>query len=107
MIYIELFKTESRPVDLENYLFIDLIDSTKFINQKGRNQLVDLMTAIKNFIETGCDSELEGYRNAEMILLQDFPEEPGKKEVIPNLEKIILLIFFDILDHNIILPSLF
>ena len=29
---------ESRPVDLENYLFIDLIDSTKFIDKNGRNQ---------------------------------------------------------------------
>ena len=41
---------ESRPVDLENYLFIDLINSTKFIDKNGRNQLVYLMTGIKNFI---------------------------------------------------------
>lgn len=63
---------ESRPVDLENYLFIDLIDSTKFISKNGRNQLVDLMTGIKNFIESECDGELEGYRKVEMISLQDF-----------------------------------
>ena len=66
---------ESRPVDLENYLFIDLIDSTKFINKKGRNQLVDLMTGIKNFIETECDGELEGYREGGDDFIARFPSK--------------------------------
>ena len=66
---------ESRPVDLENYLFIDLIDSTKFINKNGRNQLVDLMTAIKNFIETECEGELEGYREGGDDFIAKFPSK--------------------------------
>ena len=66
---------ESRPVDLENYLFIDLIDSTKFIDKKGRNQLVDLMTGIKNFIETECDGELEGYREVGDDFIARFPSK--------------------------------
>ena len=66
---------ESRPVDLENYLFIDLIDSTKFIDKKGRNQLVDLMTGIKNFIETECDGELEGYREGGDDFIARFPSK--------------------------------
>jgi hypothetical protein len=66
---------ESRPVDLENYLFIDLIDSTKFINKNGRTQLVDLMTAIKNFIETECDGELEGYREGGDDFIARFPSK--------------------------------
>ncbi len=66
---------ESRPVDLENYLFIDLIDSTKFINKNGRTQLVDLMTAIKNFIEKECDGELEGYREGGDDFIARFPSK--------------------------------
>ncbi|WP_298501471.1 hypothetical protein [uncultured Methanobrevibacter sp.] len=66
---------ESRPVDLENYLFIDLIDSTKFIDKNGRNQLVDLMTGIKNFIETECDGELEGYREGGDDFIARFPSK--------------------------------
>lgn len=66
---------ESHPVDLENYLFIDLIDSTKFIDKKGRNQLVDLMTGIKNFIETECDGELEGYREGGDDFIARFPSK--------------------------------
>lgn len=66
---------ESRPVDLENYLFIDLIDSTKFIGKHGRNQLVDLMTGIKNFIETECDGELEGYREGGDDFIAKFPSK--------------------------------
>ena len=66
---------ESRPVDLENYLFIDLIDSTKFINKHGRTQLVELMTGIKNFIETECDGELEGYREGGDDFIAKFPSK--------------------------------
>ena len=66
---------ESRPVDLENYLFIDLIDSTKFINKNGRNQLVELMTGIKNFIENECDGELEGYREGGDDFIAKFPSK--------------------------------
>ena len=66
---------ESRPVVLENYLFIDLIDSTKFINKNGRNQLVDLMTGIKNFIESECDGELEGYREGGDDFIARFPSK--------------------------------
>ena len=66
---------ESRPVNLENYLFIDLIDSTKFINKHGRNQLVDLMTGIKNFIETECDGEFEGYREGGDDFIARFPSK--------------------------------
>ena len=66
---------ESRPANLENYLFIDLIDSTKFIDKNGRNQLVDLMTGIKNFIENECDGELEGYREGGDDFIARFPSK--------------------------------
>ena len=66
---------ESHPVDLENYLFIDLIDSTKFISKHGRNQLVELMNGIKTFIETECDGELEGYREGGDDFIARFPSK--------------------------------
>ncbi|WP_405303607.1 hypothetical protein [Methanobrevibacter sp.] len=66
---------ESHPVDLENYLFIDLIDSTKFINKHGRNQLVELMNGIKNFIESECEGELEGYREGGDDFIARFPSK--------------------------------
>lgn len=66
---------ESRPVDLENYLFIDLIDSTKFIDKNGRTQLVELMNGIKSFIETECDGELEGYREGGDDFIAKFPSK--------------------------------
>ena len=66
---------ESHPIDLENYLFIDLIDSTKFIDKHGRNQLVELMNGIKNFIERECDGELEGYREGGDDFIARFPSK--------------------------------
>ena len=60
---------------LENYLFIDLIDSTKFIDKNGRNQLVELMTDIKNFIESECNGELEGYREGGDDFIAKFPSK--------------------------------
>ncbi len=66
---------QSRPIDLENYLFIDLIDSTKFIGKHGRNELVELMNGIKNFIESECDGELEGYREGGDDFIARFPSK--------------------------------
>ncbi len=66
---------ESKPVDLENYLFIDLINSTKFIDKHGRTQLVELMNGIKNFIETECGGELEGYREGGDDFIARFPSK--------------------------------
>ena len=62
---------ESRPVDLENYLFIDLIDSTKFIDKNGRNQLVELMTGIKISLKQNVKGNLKVTVKVGMILLQD------------------------------------
>ena len=60
---------------MENYLFIDLIDSTKFIDKNGRTQLVELMNGIKNFIETECEGELEGYREGGDDFIAKFPSK--------------------------------
>lgn len=66
---------QSNSVELENYLFIDLIDSTKFINKNGRTKLVELMTGIKNYIETECNGELEGYREGGDDFIARFPSK--------------------------------
>ncbi len=63
------------PQEYENYLFIDLIDSTKFISKHGRTKLVELMTGIKTFIETECEGELEGYREGGDDFIARFPSK--------------------------------
>lgn len=61
------------PVVYDNYLFIDIIDSTKFISENGRDQLVEIMTEIKNFIETECEGKIEGYREGGDDLVANLP----------------------------------
>lgn len=66
---------KSSATEYQNYLFIDLIDSTKFISKNGRDTLVELMTSIKNFIETECEGELEGYREGGDDFIARFPSK--------------------------------
>jgi hypothetical protein len=55
-------RLEGAPVVYDNYLFIDAIDSTKFIEENGRDRLVEIMNEIKNFIQNDCKGKIEGYR---------------------------------------------
>lgn len=66
---------DEKSVELQNYLFIDLIDSTKFIDKYGRDYLVELMNSIKTFIETECHGELEGYREGGDDFIARFPSK--------------------------------
>lgn len=61
--------------ELQNYLFIDVIDSTKFIDDHGRDKLVELMTGVKNFMETECNGKIEGYREGGDDLIARFPSK--------------------------------
>ena len=54
-------------------LFIDVIDSTKFIEENGRDKLVEIMTDIKKFIETECKGKIEGYREGGDDLIANLP----------------------------------
>jgi len=63
------------PAELQNYLFIDVIDSTKFIDDYGRDKLVELMTGVKNFMETECNGKIEGYREGGDDLIARFPSK--------------------------------
>ena len=66
-------KQKEEPILHDNYLFIDLIDSTKFIDNHGRDKLVNLMTEIKNFLETECHAKIEGYREGGDDFVANFP----------------------------------
>ena len=48
---------ESEPPEFQQYLFIDIVDSTNFISKHGRNKLVELMTSVKEFMED-CEDDL-------------------------------------------------
>ncbi|MDR0911674.1 MAG: hypothetical protein LBM96_03615 [Methanobrevibacter sp.] len=58
-----------------NYLFIDMIDSTKFTNKYGKDKLVELMNSIKEFIEEECNGSIEGYRQGGDDLIAKFPSK--------------------------------
>lgn len=66
---------DEKSIELQNYLFIDIIDSTKFIDKYGRDYLVELMNSIKTFIETECHGELEGYREGGDDFIARFPSK--------------------------------
>lgn len=67
--------TETKHSEYQNYLFIDVVDSTKFINEHGRNRLVELMNEVKHFIEAECDGNIEGYREGGDDLIAKFPSK--------------------------------
>ncbi|MGB9980615.1 hypothetical protein [Methanobacterium sp.] len=66
-------KLKGTPAVYDNYLFIDMIDSTKFIAENGREKLVEIMTDIKNFIEKECNGKIEGYREGGDDFVANFP----------------------------------
>ena len=66
-------KLKGEPAYYDNYLFIDVIDSTKFIDENGRDQLVEIMNDIKAFIETECKGKIEGYREGGDDLIANLP----------------------------------
>ncbi len=76
LVFDEPFKlAQSRPSEIKNYLFVDLIDSTNYTQKYGKNQLVDLMSDIKYFIESECGGQLEGYREGGDDFIASFPSK--------------------------------
>ena len=65
---------ESEPPEFQQYLFIDIVDSTNFISKYGRNKLVELMTSVKEFMED-CEGQIEGYREGGDDLIAKFPSK--------------------------------
>lgn len=63
---------ESKAPEYQHYLFIDIVDSTKFISKNGRNKLVELMTSVKAFMEDECEGHIEGYREGGDDLIARF-----------------------------------
>ncbi len=68
-----LGEIEGTPAVYDNYLFIDAIDSTKFIDENGRDKLVEIMNEVKAFIENDCDGKIEGYREGGDDLIANMP----------------------------------
>ncbi|MCK9151626.1 hypothetical protein [Methanobacterium alcaliphilum] len=66
-------KLQGEPAYYDNYLFIDMIDSTKFIDDYGRDKLVEIMNDIKGFIEKECKGKIEGYREGGDDLIANLP----------------------------------
>jgi len=66
--------TKADHPEYQHYLFIDIVNSTKFISKHGRNKLVELMTSVKEFMED-CDGTIEGYREGGDDLIARFPSK--------------------------------
>jgi hypothetical protein len=68
-----LGRLEGTPAVYDNYVFVDVFDSTGFIDQQGRDRLVEIMNEIKNFIESDCEGRIEGYREGGDDLIANLP----------------------------------
>lgn len=76
LVFEKPFKfSKGKNEDFDNYIFIDLIDSTKFISKNGRDKLVELMTRIRNYIVSECGAEIEGYREGGDDFIARFPSK--------------------------------
>ena len=64
---------EGTPAIYDNYVFIDAIDSTKFIDENGRDKLVEIMNEVKSYIEKDCNGRIEGYREGGDDLIANLP----------------------------------
>ena len=64
---------EGSPAIYDNYVFIDAIDSTKFIDENGRDKLVEIMNEVKAYIEKDCEGKIEGYREGGDDLIANLP----------------------------------
>jgi hypothetical protein len=69
----KISKLEGTPAVYDNYLFIDAFDSTQFIEDQGRDRLVEIMNEIKDFIEKECKGRIEGYREGGDDLIANLP----------------------------------
>jgi len=69
----KLGKLEGTPAIYDNYVFIDAIDSTKFIDENGRDKLVEIMNEVKAYIENDCKGKIEGYREGGDDLIANLP----------------------------------
>jgi hypothetical protein len=66
-------RLEGSPAVYDNYLFIDAFDSTRFIEEQGRDRLVEIMNEVKEFIEKDCKGKIEGYREGGDDLIANLP----------------------------------
>ncbi|MCQ8904300.1 MAG: hypothetical protein NQU45_01080 [Methanothermobacter sp.] len=74
IIFTGEFETlKGAPSYRDNYLFIDMIDSTAFIERYGRDSLVEIMNDIKAYMENDCHGKIEGYREGGDDLIANFP----------------------------------
>jgi len=69
----KLGNLEGVPAIYDNYVFIDAIDSTKFIEENGRDKLVEIMNEVKAYIEKDCNGRIEGYREGGDDLIANLP----------------------------------
>jgi len=66
---------KGEPATHNNYLFIDVINSTSFIEEHGKGALVEIMNDIKKYIEKECKGKIEGYKEGGDDLIANLPSK--------------------------------
>ncbi len=68
-------RVQLKPVDVDNFMYIDAKDSTGFIEKYGKDKLIEVMTDINNYINNEVDAKIEGYRVGGDDLIINFPNK--------------------------------
>ncbi len=68
-------KVHLKPIQVDNFMYIDAKDSTGFIDKYGKDKLIEVMTDINNYINNEVDAKIEGYRVGGDDLIINFPNK--------------------------------
>ncbi|MCD7781727.1 MAG: hypothetical protein LUG89_03400 [Methanosphaera sp.] len=68
-------KVHLKPVQVDNFMYIDAKDSTGFISKYGKDKLIEIMNDINSYINTNSQGKIEGYRVGGDDLIINFPNK--------------------------------
>ncbi len=68
-------KVTISPVPVDNFMYIDAMDSTGFIEKYGKDKLIEIMNDINTYIENESEGKIEGYRVGGDDLIINFPNK--------------------------------
>lgn len=78
VIFEEIPTTERvklTPLPVDNFMYIDAKDSTGFIEEHGKDRLIEIMNDINAYIENESEGKIEGYRVGGDDLIINYPSK--------------------------------
>ncbi len=64
-----------KPVQIDNFMYIDAKDSTGYISKYGKDKLIEIMNDINAYITNESEGKIEGYRVGGDDLIINFPNK--------------------------------